>query len=266
MSNIFISIGSINIYWYSVLILVAVIIGSYIVIKETPRRNISLTYMTDLIFYLIPVSIIGARTYYVVFNFKLYQNNLLDIFKIWEGGLAIYGAIIAAIIFIFYYSKKKGQNFIATLDVMVPSLILGQAIGRWGNFFNQEAYGKVTTLTHLKELHIPKFIINNMYINNIYYTPTFLYESLLCLIGFIILMLVRKKNRNKQGMQLALYFIIYGVSRFFIEGLREDSLYFLGFRISQIVSIILVVIGVLIVVNYYIQKKKIGEDKVNVRL
>ena len=130
MNNVFIQLGPISIYWYSLLILIAIIIGAWLVLKETPRRKISLTYMNDLIFYLIPVAIIGARIYYVIFNFKLYQNNWLDIFKIWEGGLAIYGAIIASIIFIFYYSKKKAQSFIATLDVMAPSLILGQAIGR----------------------------------------------------------------------------------------------------------------------------------------
>jgi phosphatidylglycerol:prolipoprotein diacylglycerol transferase len=266
MNNIFVSIGSINIYWYSILILIALIVGSLIAIKEAPRRNISLTYISDLIFYLIPVSIIGARIYYVVFNFKLYKNNLLDIFKIWEGGLAIYGAIIASIIFVFYYSKKKEQNFIATLDVMAPSLILGQAIGRWGNFFNQEAYGNVTTLAHLKELHIPKFIINNMYINGNYYTPTFLYESLLCFLGFIILIIARKKNRNKLGMQVAIYFIIYGIARFFIEGLRTDSLYLGNLRISQFVSGILVIIGLLIIINYNYKKNRIKKEKVNVKL
>ena len=143
---------------------------------------------------------------------------------------------------------------------MAPSLILGQAIGRWGNFFNQEAYGISTTYSHLKSLHIPEFIINNMYINGTYYTPTFLYESLLCLLGFIILMLFRKRNRNKIGMQVSIYFMIYGIGRFFIEGYRTDSLYLGSLRISQLVSIILVIMGIgILIYNIVVGRKKSNE-------
>lgn len=265
MSNIFIQIGPIYIYWYSFLIFMAVIIGSILVIKEAPRRNLLVSTLPDLIFYMVIASIIGARIYYVVFNFELYKDNLIDIFKIWEGGLAIYGAIIASIIVIYIYCKKKNQSFLDLLDIMAPSLILGQAIGRWGNFFNQEAYGVATTYSHLKKLHIPKFIINNMYINGSYYTPTFLYESILCLIGFIVLIVLRKKHRSKSGKQLATYFIYYGVIRFFIEGLRTDSLYIGTFRVSQIVSLILVIIGLIINVYYLAKKKKTKDNSVNIK-
>jgi len=256
MSNIFLEVGPITIYWYSVLILIGIILGYYIVKKEAPRRNLSNTYIQDLVFYMIFVAIIGARIYYVIFNYKLYKNNFIDIFKIWQGGLAIYGGVIAAIIFIYFFSKKRKENFIATLDVMAPSLILGQAIGRWGNFFNKEAYGVATTYTQLKNIHIPKFIINNMRINGVYYTPTFLYESLLCLLGFIILMLFRKRNRSKPGMQVAMYFVIYGICRFFIEGVRMDSLYLGNLRISQLVSILLVIIGLGIIIYYIIKEAR----------
>lgn len=261
MSNIFLEVGPITIYWYSVLILVGIILGYYIVKREAPRRGLSNTYIQDLVFYMIFVAILGARIYYVIFNYKLYQNNFIDIFKIWQGGLAIYGGVIAAIIFIYFFSKKREESFIATLDVMAPSLILGQAIGRWGNFFNKEAYGIATTYTHLKNLYIPKFVINNMRINGVYYTPTFLYESLLCLLGFIVLMVFRKKTRDKNGMQVAIYFIIYGTCRFFIEGLRMDSLYLGNIRISQLVSIVLVIIGIGIIIYHIRKRSEIKEGK-----
>ena len=260
MDNIFISIGNINIYWYSVLILIAIMLGYYIVRKEAPRRGLSVSYISDLVFYMLFIAIIGARLYYVIFNFKLYKQDFLSVFKVWEGGLAIYGGVIAGIIFIYFFSKKKGYSFIDTLDVMAPALILGQAIGRWGNFFNQEAYGVSTTYTHLKSLHMPDFIINNMYIHGSYHVPTFLYESLLCLLGFIILMVFRKRNRKKIGMQVSLYFIIYGIGRFFIEGYRTDSLYLGTIRISQLVSIILVIIGIgILIYNIMIGRKKHSE-------
>ncbi len=260
LSNIFISIGNINIYWYSVLILIAIMLGYYIVRKEAPRRGLSVNYISDLVFYMLFVAIIGARLYYVIFNYKIYKGDFLSIFKVWEGGLAIYGGVIAGIIFIYFYSKKKGYSFIDTLDVMAPSLILGQAIGRWGNFFNQEAYGISTTYSNLKSLHIPKFIINNMYIHGSYHMPTFLYESLLCLFGFIILMLFRKSNRKRIGMQVSIYFIIYGIGRFFIEGYRTDSLYFGSLRISQLVSIILVIMGIgIFMYNVIVGRKKSNE-------
>lgn len=266
MSNIMIQIGPINIYWYSVLIFIAIIIGYLLVMKEAPRRKLMVSSLPDLVVYLVLSAIIGARIYYVVFNFEIYKNNLIDIFKIWEGGLAIYGAIIASIIVIYIYSKKKNQNFLDLLDIMAPALILGQAIGRWGNFFNQEAYGIATTYSHLKNLHIPEFIINNMYINGTYYTPTFLYESLLCLIGFIILMVLRKKHRTKPGKQLATYLIYYGTIRFFIEGIRTDSLYIGTFRISQIVSIVFIIIGLIINIYYLTKSKKSQADSVNINI
>ena len=262
MNNILIQIGNVTIYWYSVLILLAIIIGTYLVIIEAPRRGLKVDYIKDLIFYLVIVAIIGARVYYVIFNFTAYRDNPLDIFKIWEGGLAIYGGIIAGIIFIFFYARYKKQSVIDTMDVMVPSLILGQAIGRWGNFFHREAYGVRTSLAHLRELHIPNFIIDNMFINGHYYTPTFLYESLLCLMGFAFLMIIRKKTRKMKGMQVGIYFIFYGIVRFFIEGLRMDSLYFRGYRVSQIVSIILIVIGITIVLYNIINSKKRRDDNV----
>lgn len=255
MDRVFFSFGPITIYWYSVLIITAIIIGIYFSSRVADKNGITKDYLTDLIFYLIPIGIIGARIYYVIFNFSIFKDNVLDIFKIWEGGLAIYGAVIASIIFIVVYSKKKNKDLLLTIDTLVPYLILGQAIGRWGNFINKEAYGTITTFSKLMSLKVPSFIIKGMYIDGHYYMPTFYFESIWCLIGFIMLLIIRKKdNFRHKGLLLFVYFIWYGIGRFFIEGLRTDSLYLGSFRISQIVSIILILMGVIGIV--YMRRKK----------
>lgn len=246
MNRVFLELGPITIYWYSVLIVISIVIGIYFSSKQAIKNGLGKEFLSDLMFYLIPVGVIGARFYYVIFNFSLFKDNFLDIFKIWEGGLAIYGVVIACLIFIIYYCKKKNKNTLLTIDTLVPYLILGQAIGRWGNFINMEAHGPLTTLAHMKSLHLPNFIIEGMYINGSYYIPTFLYESIWCLLGFIILLIVRKKDKYKhKGILLCIYFIWYGIGRFFIEGFRTDSLYLGVFRISQIVSIILILMGII---------------------
>ena len=132
---------------------------------------------------------------------------------------------------------------------MVVSLILGQAIGRWGNFMNSEAYGPMTTLETLKNLHIPQFIIDGMHINGNYYHPTFLYESLWCLVGFLILLFMKKSRAFKKGSTFSTYLIWYGIGRFLIESLRQDSLYFGTLRIAQLVSILGIIIGVIILIK-----------------
>ena len=207
MDRVFISIGKINIYWYSILIVLGILIGMYFSLKEAKKNGLTKDYLYDLIFYIIPIAIVGARLYYVIFNFKEFKYNILDIFKVWEGGLAIYGAVIASIIFIIYYSKKKNKSTLLTMDTLAPYLILGQAIGRWGNFINKEAFGMITSFENLKNMYIPKFIINGMYINNYYRMPTFYFESLWCLLGFIILLIIRHKNKYKnEGILLSSYF------------------------------------------------------------
>lgn len=240
MNRIFITIGNVNIYWYSILIIIAVVLGYILAKKEALRQNIKKEFMENLVFYMLIIAIIGARLYYVIFNFDEF-NNIFDILAIYNGGLAIYGGVIAAVIFIYFYTKKYNVKFIQILDILAPSLILGQAIGRWGNFFNKEAYGSEVTLEFLQSICVPNFIIDNMYINGSYHHPTFLYESILCLIGFIILLIFRKKTNVNITY---IYLIYYGIVRFFIEGLRMDSLYLFDFRVSQIVSIIFIIIGI----------------------
>ena len=246
MNRAILSIGNFHIYCYSVLIATGIIIGLYLLMKEASKQNISKDTIIDIAFYTIIWGIIGARIYYVIFNIKPYLSNPISILYVWEGGLAIYGAIIAGFITLVYQTKKKNIALGKLTDMIVPSLILAQAIGRWGNFFNQEAHGGIVTLEFLKKIHIPNFIIKGMYINGNYYHPTFFYESLWCLLGFILLVIIRRLLKNsKDGTLTFIYLIWYGIGRFFIEGLRTDSLYLGIFRISQIVSIVIIIIGVI---------------------
>ena len=245
MNKVFVSIGPITIYWYSILILLAIIIGYEIALYYCKKKDIPQTIVADMLLGIILSAIIGARAYYVIFKFSSYQDNLIDIFKIWEGGLAIYGGIIGGFIYLLFYCKKKNFSLIKLLDIISLSLLLGQAIGRWGNFFNSEAYGNIVTKEYLQSLHIPSFIIKGMYIEGAYRNPTFLYESLWCLLGVIILTIIRKRKKQIVGKQISFYLLWYGLGRFFIEELRSDSLYFNDYRISQIVSIIIIIIGLI---------------------
>lgn len=244
MDNILISIGPIKIYWYSITMLLAVLTGIYLTLKESKRIGIY-NYIEPLIYKIVIFGIIGARLYYVIFNFDIYKNDLLSIFKIWEGGLAIYGAIIGGFIAIVYDTKKNKQSILKITDTIVPGLILAQAIGRWGNFFNHEAHGGIVSLDFLQKLHLPNFIISGMHINGMYYHPTFLYESIWCVLGFIVLITIRKISKRKPHIMTFTYFIWYGLGRFFIEGLRTDSLYLGSIRISQLVSILLIIVGLI---------------------
>lgn len=246
MDRYIFSIGNVKIEWYSLLIVIGAIIAIIMIIREAKRYNYPTDFAFNLCFWSIIVGIIGARIYYVLFNLELY-SNFWDIFKIWEGGLAIHGGIIFGLITCILYCKKYKVRTIRFLDFIAPALLLAQAIGRWGNFFNQEAHGAATTLTHLQNLHIPNFIIEGMNIGGIYYEPTFLYESLLCLVGLIIILIVRRLKITKVGQPTAIYLMWYGLIRFFIESMRTDSLMLGGFKVAQIVSVIMIVIGVIII-------------------
>lgn len=248
MNPVLLDLGFIKIYWYSIMILLGIFIGGSLIIKESKRFKIPEDYIVNMILYTIIFGIIGARLYYVIFNWDYYGTNIIDIFKVWEGGLAIHGGILFGLITIIIYTKKYNVKTLRMLDIIVVGLIIGQAIGRWGNFFNGEAHGAATTLEFLNSLHLPKFIINGMHINGVYYHPTFLYESLWNLIGFIVLLLFRKRYYNKIGQTTGLYLIWYGIGRFFIEGMRTDSLMFGSFRMAQIISILFVIIGLIIII------------------
>lgn len=259
MERVAIDFGPIQIYWYSIIVFVGLLVGSIIIFKEARKRKISEEFLINLICDSIIIGIIGARLYYVLFNLSYYLHNPLEIFAIWNGGLAIHGGVFAALIFIIIYCKKNKINILQTLDVVVVGLIIGQAIGRWGNFFNAEAYGQITTLSTLQSQGIPKFIIDGMYILGEYRQPTFLYESVWCLAGFIALLIIRKCKYLKRGQLTGFYLIWYGLARFVIEAMRSDSLMLGNVKIAQVVSVIFVLAGMILAVYNVI--KSTNEDK-----
>lgn len=253
MDPILFTIFGIEIRWYSILILVGIILAVGMLIKEGKRFNIPKDFLFNMAFWVIIFGIIGARLYYCIFNFNLYKDNLIDILKIWEGGLAIHGGIIAGFITLLVYTKKYNVNTLKITDMTVVPLLLAQAIGRWGNFFNSEAHGAATTYYHLKELHIPEKIIEGMKIGNVYYHPTFYYESIYCLIGFIILLFIRRYRYLKRGQLTSIYLMYYSVGRFFIESLRTDSLMLGAFKVAQLLSVALFIVGL---VSFMILSRK----------
>ena len=244
MDRYLFTIGDFKVEWYSVLIIVGAFLAIIMIMKEAKRHNYPTDFVFNMCFWAIIFGIIGARLYFVVFNLDLY-SNFWDIFKIWEGGLAIHGGIIFGLITCLIYCKKYKARLVRLLDFVAPALLLAQAIGRWGNFFNQEAHGAATTLEHLQNLHIPQFIIDAMNIGGIYYEPTFLYESLWCFIGVIIILIVRRLPKVKVGQPTAIYLMWYGLGRFVIESMRTDSLMLGGFKVAQIVSVVMIIIGLL---------------------
>lgn len=245
MDPVAIRFGSLEIRWYAICILAGLILAVYLAQKEAPRKNIRSDDVFDFILLAFPLSIIGARLYYVAFSWEMYQSNPLSIFEIWNGGIAIYGGLLTGAVVLYFFTRHRFISTVDFLDVAAPSVLLAQSVGRWGNFFNQEAYGKV-----VQELdYLPAFIREQMYIEGSYRQPTFLFESLWTLFGFVLICLLRRKaNFLKQGEIAAFYLIWYGSGRFLIEGLRTDSLMFGGLRISQWLSGFLIVLGLSIVI------------------
>lgn len=255
MDRVALDLGKIQIYWYSIFIFVAILVACFIIYKEAKKRNIDEEFLVNLTFNSIILGIIGARIYYVLFNLEYYISNPLEIFQIWNGGLAIHGGMIAATLFIIFYCKKHKVSVLKMLDIIVVGLILAQAIGRWGNFFNSEAYGGITTLKELQNAGIPKFVIDGMYIMGEYRQPTFFYESVWCFFGFIAMIAIRQHKNLKRGQLTGFYLVWYGLARFFIEGIRTDSLMLGPIKIAQLISIIFVILG-LILFFYYMKKAK----------
>ena len=249
MNRVAFNIFGFNVYYYSLCILLGVIVAYILITREGKKQGLPKEFISDLIFYTLIIGILGARVYYCVFNLDYYLANPSEILKIYNGGLAIHGGVIAGLIFVYFYTKKKNVSFIKILDIVAPAVIIAQSFGRWGNFFNQEAHGGITTYQNLKNMHIPEFIINGMHIEGKCYYPTFFFESIWCLIGFIILMIARKNKNLRKGFQIGFYFIWYGIGRFFIEAFRTDSLMFFGLKIAQIVSLIGIIIGIIIIVT-----------------
>ena len=261
MNPVIFTIFGIDIQWYSILILIGIVIGLILLEKEAKKFKYPKDLIFNICFWAIIMGIIGARLYYVIFNFSYYSNNLLEIFAIWNGGLAIHGGIIAGVLTVLFFAKKYHLNFLKLLDMAAPSLILAQAIGRWGNFFNGEAHGIATTHTELKNLLIPEFVIDGMNIGGVYYLPTFYFESLWCLLGFIILLIIRRLKYIKVGATTCIYLMWYSLGRFFIVAWRTDSLMIGGFKVAQIISIILFITGLVYLI--YLSRKGKYENLYN---
>ena len=255
MERVAFDLGVIQIYWYSIFIFLGVLAACIVIYLEAKKRNIDEEFIVNLTFNTIIFSIIGARLYYVLFNLDYYIGNPIEILEIWNGGLAIHGGIITGGLFAIYYSKKHNVETLKLLDIIVVGLILGQAIGRWGNFFNQEAYGTVTTIENLQNTGVPEFVINGMYILGEYHQPTFFYESIWNFFGFIALLIIRRYPYLKIGQLTGFYLIWYSTARFIIEGMRIDSLMIGNLRIAQIISVILILAGIFLFLYYKIIKK-----------
>ena len=254
MNPVIFNIGSFELRWYSVLIAFAVIIGYVMIMSESKRFKIKKEFMFNMMFWTLIFAIIGARLYYVVFNLEYYRTNILEIFQIWKGGLAIHGALLFGAITIIIYCKKYKVRVGKILDIIVPALLLGQAIGRWGNFFNSEAYGSIVSYQQLVNMKIiPQFIIDNMFINGSYHLPMFYFESLWCLLGFFLSLFLRRRKYIKDGQLVAFYMMWYSVARFVIETFRTDALLFNGIRVARVVSVLMFIIGLII---QFIQSRK----------
>ena len=249
-----------GIYWYGIILAVAMLAGLFLSMKQAKHYGLTQDHVLDLVLWAVPACIIGARLYYVIFYLDLYRNtdgslNWGRMVAVWDGGIAVYGAVIAAVIVACLYARTKKIPAAALMDAGALGLILGQIIGRWANFVNREAFGGVTDLPWRMRVWVSELQYVEVH-------PTFLYESLWNLIGLLLLLFVVSKGRRFDGENACFYFLWYGVGRFWIEGLREDSLYLFDWtvlgqpvRVSQALSLVLVV-GALLVMFYQIRVKK----------
>ena len=244
-----------QIYWYAIIIVSGIALALWMSNREAVRVGLKEDDMTNFILWALPIAIIGARLYYILFDLEPYLADPIQIFNTRSGGLAIYGGLIAAVIVLIVYTRHNFIDPWLFLDVVAPGVMLGQAMGRWGNFTNHEAYGGETTRQFLESLHLPQFIINNMYIDGAFRHPTFFYESMWSLLGLILILIIRKKVAVKRGELFLGYVTWYSFGRFFVEGMRTDSLYFFGgLRVSQVLSLVLFVGGIALL--YYRRKKR----------
>lgn len=240
-------LGPLAVRWYGVIIAVGILLGYFIAQASVQRVGHDKDTLVDIIFWSAIFGFIVARLYFVIFQWPYYIQNPIEIPMIWHGGIAIHGGLIGGFVTGIILCKIKNLNLFQIGDVIAPSMILGQGIGRWGNFVNHEAHGGPVSRTFLENLHIPDFIINNMYIDGKYYHPTFLYESVWDILGFIVLIVLRKHLRV--GDTFCLYLIWYSIGRFFVEGMRTDSLMLTeGIRVAQLMSVILIIVGIAIMI------------------
>ena len=192
-------IGGLQVRWYGIIIAFAIYLATTLADKEATRKGYRKEFIIDLVFWAVPLGFVGARLYYILFEWQYYFANPSEIIQIWHGGIAIYGGVIAGAATVYWFAKKEKVSFALLLDILAPVVLLAQAIGRWGNFTNQEAHGEAVTRAFLEGLHLPTFIIEQMHIDGVYYHPTFLYESLWSFVGVLILFYLRRRKGIKVG-------------------------------------------------------------------
>jgi phosphatidylglycerol---prolipoprotein diacylglyceryl transferase len=254
-------LGNFRLKWYGLLIATAVLIGVNLSMRLAKSRKIDPESIADLAIWLVLGAIPAARLYYVLFQWQNYSQHPEDIIKVWEGGIAIHGAIIGGSIAAIIFAKLKQVSFWQLADIVAPSVALGQAIGRWGNFFNSEAFGSPTDLPW--KLFIPKDRRPFEYLNFEYFHPTFLYESLWNLLVFAVLMWLfiddSRHHRTKTGAIFLVYLVAYSIGRFGVEGLRTDSLMFGSLKMAQMISLVGMAIGSIGLLWLYVRRRSLPD-------
>ena len=245
INSIAFTIGPLKVHWYGITMGLAFFIGTYLARYHAKRAGIDPDHVLNMVVWIIPAAIVCARAYYVLFEWQNY-HSFYDVIAVWNGGLAIHGGLIGGLIAGALYIRKHKLPFLVLGDALMPSVILGQAIGRWGNFFNQEAHGGPVSAEFMA--HFPAFIRNQMFIGGQFYHPTFLYESLWNLLVFAFLLALLYRFKRFDGQVLFSYLILYSIGRFFIEGMRTDSLMFAGMRVAQLVSLALALLGIILMI------------------
>jgi len=265
VSRVALEIFGVEIYWYGIIIAVALITAVLLGIRDSRKFGFEPDTVIDLVLFATPVAIVCSRLYYVIFAWESFRDNPLEIFNTRRGGLAIYGAVIGAVTVAYIFARKRKISVLRLFDFGAPYLPLGQAIGRWGNFINQEAYGVNTRLPWgMTSDTIKRDLLNNIDVlkakgididPNLPVHPTFLYESLWNIGVFLLLMWYRNR-RKPEGEVFFLYMILYGIGRFWIEGLRTDSLLLGNMRVSQVLALVFaVVFGVV----FYVRRRKAAQ-------
>jgi len=238
-------IGPISVRWYGILMSTAILVGTFLALREVHRQGINEDKFMNILIAAIPAGFIGARLYYVLFRWDYYSQYPAEIPAVWHGGLAIHGAILGAFLAGGLMIRRYNMNFWQLADIVAPSLIIGQAIGRWGNFINQEAYGYEAD---------PEKVPWAMWIDGAYRHPTFLYESLWNLLVFVFLLWLRRQRFIRQGEVFLTYLMTYSLGRFIVEGFRTDSLMLGPLRAAQVMSVTLILVAAIFI--WYRRKKE----------
>ncbi len=234
--------------WYGVLITMGVILAIVLCTREEKRLQLPQDTAIDMAFWAIPLGIIGARIYYVIFNWRVFADDPLSAFRIWEGGIAIYGAVIGGLLGVLIFARIRKLNPFILTDMVVPGLALAQGIGRWGNYFNMEAFGREITNPAWQFFPIGVQIPSG--VGYTWHMATFFYESCWDIAVFAALWFVIRKRSSHPGILTLWYLLLYGIGRFFIEGLRTDSLRMGQLRVSQMLSLILAACaGILLIIR-----------------